>query len=157
MSRLQLAFRSHLVLGEFRSKTPYGKLKGPSDTTTKLIDSVEEQLGTRPPQTIATARLLSIGAVAFHRSNKILSSKATSEYATLYDYRHPANNRFNMAGSLTRLLEFVTDDYQHLVVPLPMGTRVTFALPSSNLVPPNTPPRRTSAADEASQQVSWSY
>ena len=56
-------------------------MKGPSDTTTKLIDKVEEQLGIRKPRTIATARLLTIGAVAFHRSNQMIKSKI-QQYST---------------------------------------------------------------------------
>jgi hypothetical protein len=50
----------------------WNAMKGPSDTTTKLVDKVEEHLGIRKPRTIATARLLTIGAVAFHRSNQMI-------------------------------------------------------------------------------------
>jgi hypothetical protein len=103
----------------------WNQLKGPSDTTTKLIDSFEEQLGIR---TIATGRLLSIGAVAFHRSNQMLSSKETLKYATLFDYRMAANVRFNMSQSLGLLLEFAKEDYKHVVgLSLSSGPQVTFA------------------------------
>jgi hypothetical protein len=44
----------------------WNAMKGPSDTATKLIDKVEEQLGIHEPHAIATARLLTIAAAAFH-------------------------------------------------------------------------------------------
>jgi hypothetical protein len=134
----------------------WNQLKGPSDTTTKLLDSFEEQLGIRTPRTIATGRLWSIGAVAFHRSNQMLSAKEATEYDTLYDYRHAANNRFTMSQSLFRLLEFAKQDHQQIL----SGPRVTFApqtTTSSTLVPPNSPPRRTRAGNDAPQRVTWSY
>ena len=63
----------------------------------------------------------------------MLSSKATSEYSTLFDYRHAANNRFNMSGSLHRLIEFAKAEHQQLLSP-PGGPRVTFVAAPSVLI-----------------------
>lgn len=130
--------------------------KKPSDTTTKLLDNVEEKLGIRTPRTIATARLLSVGSVAFHRSNQILSAKAPDMYSTLFHYRHAANNRFSMGSSLGVLIGFIKDEYSRLNVNQ-RPNRVTFE-PNPRLVAPNTPPRRgTRASQDAPQRVEWSH
>jgi hypothetical protein len=89
-------------------------LKGPSDTTTKLLDNTEEHLGIRNPRVIATARLLNVGSVAMHRSFQMLSSKSAAQYSTLFDWRHAANARFTMAGSLLKIIEYVSADYKRL-------------------------------------------
>jgi hypothetical protein len=123
-------------------------LKGPSDTTTKLLDAVEENLGIQTPRSIATARLMAVGAVGFHRSNQMLSAKAPWQYKTLYHYRHAANTRHNMGSSLMTLIEFAKADYRHITNER-SGRTVAF------LVPPNSPPRRTRAGAEAPERVIW--
>jgi hypothetical protein len=133
-------------------------LKGPSDTTTKLMDNVEEQLGIRTPRTVATARLLSVGTVAFHRSIQMLSAKPSVEYATLFDYRNAANSRFTMGGSLVKLLQYLTDEVVGISAPSASSRQVSFIGQGPSLVPPNSPPRRaTRATEEVPERVSWGY
>jgi hypothetical protein len=129
-------------------------LKGPSDTTTKLMDNVEEALGIRTPRTVATARLLSVGSVAFHRSNQMLSAKPSEEYATLFDYWHAANNCFSMSGSLAKLLQYLTED----IAAISAASRQVTFVGQPQLVPPNSPAKRTTRANlEAPECVTWSY
>ena len=125
-------------------------LKGPSDTTTKLLDTVEENLGIRTPRTIAMARLMAVGSVAFHRSNQMLSAKSPSQYPTLYHFRVASNNRHTMASSLMVLIEFAKANHKTITTRHPSAGSVSFA---ANLVPPNSPPRRTRAAGEHRREL----
>lgn len=125
-------------------------LKGPSDTTTKLLDMIEENIGVRTPRTIATGQLLSVGAVAFHRSNQMLSAKKdlSKGYTTLYSYRHAANSRFGMANSVERLIKLIKADISKLQSnPLAALIRAP--------VPLNTPPRRNTRGHVAEERVAW--
>ena len=85
----------------------WNSTKGPSDTTTKLLDNCEEQLGVRTPQTIAVARLLGIAGVVFHRCNQILSGRDCSSYPSANAYRGAANKRAPFWKSLVTLCEFI--------------------------------------------------
>jgi hypothetical protein len=83
----------------------------------------------------------------------MLSAKPSKEYATLFDYRHAANNRFSMSGSLAKLLQYLTED----IAATAALRQVTF-VGQPQLVPPNSPPKRTTRAYlEAPERVTWSY
>ena len=92
----------------------WNSTKGPSDTTTKLLDNCEEQLGIRNPQTIATARLLAIGGVVFHRCNQILGGKDCLFYQSIDSYRGAANERAPFWKSLVSLCEFFGGEATYL-------------------------------------------
>ena len=128
-------------------------MKPPSDTSTKLIDYIEEHLGIHSPWTIVTARLLAIAAVAMHRSNQMLTAKEDlGKYKSLYGYRHAANQRFSMPSSLGKLISFAEKELFHLKPRLQVSS-----LPSQ-LIPPNTPPRRaTHAQDDTMDRVQWGF
>ena len=112
---------------------------GPSDTTTKLVDNVEEHIGIRSPRTIAASRDFSILAVGYHRSNQMLSAiKNLPRCSSLYRFRHAANERYSMTKSLLRLIKDLRDDHKKQVQLSSTVDRsaVTFVIPL------NTPPRR---------------
>ena len=92
--------------------------KGPSDTTTKLLDNCEENLGVRTPQTIATARMLGIAGVVFHRCNQIIGSKESSFYKSLDSYRKAANTRAPFWQSLVTICEHLWKDEDALSNPV---------------------------------------
>ena len=89
--------------------------KGPSDTTTKLMDNCEEHLGIRSPHTIATARMLGIGGVAFHRLHQILGTKReSSAYGGVDIFRRAANKRSPFWQSLVVLCQFFNAEVEKL-------------------------------------------
>ena len=78
--------------------------KGGGDTITKLIDSNEENLGIRTPQTIATSRILMLYGVAYHRELQMLTAKDDVDcYDNLYDFRNACNTRSSFHQSLRYL------------------------------------------------------
>ena len=78
--------------------------KGGGDTITKLIDSNEENLGIRTPQTIATSRILMLYGVAYHRELQMLTAKDDVDcYDNLFDFRSACNTRWSFHQSLRYL------------------------------------------------------
>jgi hypothetical protein len=134
-------------------------LKGPSDTTTKLLDNVEEHLGVRTPRTVATARLLSVGSVAFHRSLQILSAKASKEYASLQHFRHAANERYSVGRSLVMLIEMLAKDYRLLNTARSEADMFQVSFWPATMIPPNVSPIRRSTRQHADQpgKVEWGF
>jgi hypothetical protein len=132
-------------------------LKGPSDTTTKLVDKVEEQLGIRTPRTIATARLMSVASVALHRSFQMQTCKADMQrsYGSLFAYRDAAKHRFPLVRSLTELLKYNKIGLKRLEA---ANTLILSRNPVL-VAPDNTPPRRPTraAAEEKVDRVSWGF
>ena len=92
----------------------WNSTKGPSDTTTRLLDSCEEQLGIRNPQTVATARLLGIGGVIFHRLNQFLSAKDCDAYDSIDSYRKAGNNRTPYWKSIVTICELAGGEIELL-------------------------------------------
>jgi hypothetical protein len=84
--------------------------KGPSDTTTKLIDSRSEQLGVRTPQSVAVARMFLVLAVNFHRSIQLMTAKDLGKYVTLQHYRANASHRQSFKKSLELLVRFAKEE-----------------------------------------------
>ncbi len=138
-------------------------LLGPSDTTTKLLDNCEEHLGIRTPRTIATSRLVLVGGVGFHRSVQNLTSKASTEYATLFNFRNAANSCYSFGASLSLLIKHATADHERLqsaVAPEPSAAAVVGPNQLPNRIKAsNTPPRRATrgGAEDAPKQVSWGF
>jgi hypothetical protein len=129
-------------------------LKGPSDTTTKLIDMVEEKLGVRTPRTVVTARITAIAVVAFHRSKQMLSAKKNlDKYPSLLSFRHAANERFGIAASLSAIIRFAEAELRLLnVAPHQSFLQVPIA--------PNTPPARVTRGTTQHnnhERVEWAF
>ena len=120
--------------------------KGPSDTTTKLLDNCEEQLGVRNPQTIATARLLAIGGVVFHRCHQILTAKDCSHYQSITAFRRAANKRAPFWKSLVLLCEFLGNE-KDILNPKPPQP------PERNVTPQAS--RRRTRNGTKTQVVNW--
>ena len=99
----------------------WNTVKGGSDTITKLIDSVEEQLGIRTPSACVTARFLLLHAVAFQRSFQMLTADPELDYPTLYHYRQAASKRASTWESLEKIVSKFRE----------CSSRGTFSLASS--------------------------
>jgi hypothetical protein len=127
----------------------WNAMKGPSDTTTKLIDRVEEKLGVRKPRTIATSRLLTITAVAFHRSSQMIKTDI-NRFSTVQSCRHAATNRCDMSRSLDLLIRYLDADLKKLKEE---GTNSLLQRPL--IVSPHTPPKRNLRGKQAIEQLSW--
>ena len=120
--------------------------KGPSDTMTRLLDSCEENLGIRSPQTIATARLFGILAVAFHRCHQVASSdKDAAFYQSMQGYRDAANQRSSFQKSMSVLVHFFKEELDSM-------TNKTEATPRSY---PTTPPRPSTRSSRQVTAVTW--
>jgi len=121
----------------------WNALKGPSDTTTKLVDSIEEKLGIRSPRTVATARLLSVGSVAFHRSSHMLhaANKGVDKHRGLDGYRHASIQRQSMADTIIAIEKYLKHDLNAAKKVLPESNRSQTRVRFDSLA--NIPPRRT--------------
>ena len=120
--------------------------KGPSDTMTKLLDSCEENLGIRSPQSVAVGRLLGLNGIAFHRCNQTVTAKDPSCYKSLDSYRDAANVRYSFQKSLIVLVRFLREELNRLQSPV---QEVPPAYPS-------TPPRALSTrASKQVKAVTW--
>jgi hypothetical protein len=87
----------------------WNTVKGGSDTITKLIDTVEEQLGVRTPSSCTSARLMLLFVVAYQRALQVMTSKEDLEaYGTLYHFRHAASRRF----PVFKVLDLIGDMFQ---------------------------------------------
>lgn len=83
--------------------------KSPSDTTTKLIDSCDEKLGVRTPQTLAVARMMQLKQHQYFRAMQMLSSKEdlTEFYHSVRHYRDAASHRLTFAASFEQSKGFL--------------------------------------------------
>ena len=121
--------------------------KGPSDTMTKLLDTCEENLGIRSPQSVAVARLMALLGVAFHRSAQFVTSRHVSTYDTLKSFRDAANHRLPFQKSISILIHMLQEDLDLL-----QKGQESAPLPP---LPPSTPPRRQTRNRERVQPVAW--
>ena len=121
--------------------------KGPLDTMTKLLDTCEENLGIRSPQSVAVARLMALLGIAFHRSAQFLSSCHVSSYDSLKSFRDAANHRLPFQKSVSILIHLLREDLVSLereqeAEPLPPPF-------------PSTPPRRQTRNTKKVEPVTW--
>lgn len=125
---------------------------GPSDTTTKCIDSIEEHVSIRTPRTIATARHLKAKAIAWHRClQQATAKKDLDKYPTLFAYRHAASERCSVTKSLGLLITMMEEELK--TVPVPASPTRSIA----TLVPPNTAPRRPTRNAVTVDRVGWGF
>ena len=89
-------------------------LKGGGDTTTKLLDNCEEQIGIRTTvTTVASARLVSYFGVLFHRLNQWCNAKEDlSFYLSLAHTRHANNERASFNDSLRLICDMLLSQTQ---------------------------------------------
>ena len=86
----------------------WNSTKGPSDTMTRLLDSCEENLGIRTPQSVAVARLFNLMAVAFHRSVQVATSK--DDYNSIESFRNAASHRYTFQKSMATIVHLLHEE-----------------------------------------------
>ena len=127
----------------------WNSTKGPSDTMTKLLDSCEENLGIRSPQSVAIARLIGLMAIAFHRDIQVATSKNHDFYQSIFSFRSAANSRLPFQKSLSTLIHLLREEKKE------MDRNTRAGAPSCPTIPP-TPPRHIGTRRNAPvQRMVW--
>ena len=121
--------------------------KGPSDTMTRLLDTCEENLGIRNPQSVAVARLMALQGVAFHRTAQFITSKNPNYYGSLKSFRDAANHRLPFQKSMSIIIHFLKNDLSSLE-----RSQQSAPLPPLPVTPP---PRRTTRNTKKVEAVKW--
>ena len=135
--------------------------KGPSNTLTKLFDDSEENITIRCPQTLATARFLSVSAAAFHRSVQMIKSKDDIDfYQSIDNYRKAANSRSSYKKSLGQLANFLKTEMAALQEKEEadnnkIAPTILQALPPLPSSPPSRTTRNTSNIPTQQWNVKW--
>ena len=121
--------------------------KGPSDTMTKLLDTCEENLGIRSPQSVAVARLIALQGVAFHRCSQFITGKHPSYYESLGSYQDAANHRASFQKNVSNIIHLLQEDLDSI-------NKVRNPAPLPPL-PATPPPRRPTRNTHRIEAVTW--
>ena len=87
----------------------WNSTKSPSDTTTKNIDSCDEKLGVRTPQTLTVARMQQLKVHQFYRGCQMLTAKddLAEWYHTVRHYRDAASHRLTFMAAFEECKGFL--------------------------------------------------